>query len=63
MSWPRAAIAASEPILPLILRRDRLPALAGLVGVTALAWLYLLWMAHAMPGDMAGMRRRHGRCR
>jgi predicted metal-binding membrane protein len=47
-------MAASEPILPLILRRDRLPAVVGLVGVTALAWLYLLWMAHAMP-DMAGM--------
>jgi predicted metal-binding membrane protein len=47
-------MAAREPILPLILRRDRLPAVAGLVGVTALAWLYLGWMTHAMP-EMAGM--------
>jgi predicted metal-binding membrane protein len=54
VSRPRATIAASEPILPLILRRDRLPAVVGLVGVTALAWLYLLWMAHGMR-DMAGM--------
>jgi len=55
-------MAASEPILPLILRRDRLPALAGLLGITVLAWLYLVWMAHAMDGmaahggaGMAGM--------
>jgi predicted metal-binding membrane protein len=50
-------MVAREPILPLILRRDRLPAVAGLVGVTALAWLYLGWMAHAMPemADLAQM--------
>ena len=38
-------MAASEPILPLILRRDRLPVVVGLVGVTVLAWLYLAWVA------------------
>jgi predicted metal-binding membrane protein len=54
VSRPKATITASGPILPLILRRDRLPAVVGLVGVTALAWLYLLWMAHGMR-DMAGM--------
>ena len=54
MSRPRASVAPSEPILPLILRRDRLPAIVGLVGVTALAWLYLVRMAHDMAG-MGGM--------
>ena len=43
-----------QAILPLILRRDRLPAFLGLIGVAALAWLYLVWMAGAMPG-MGGM--------
>ena len=50
MSRPNAVMAASEPILPLILRRDRLPAVVGLVGVTVLAWLYLAWVAHAVAG-------------
>ena len=31
-----------------------LPAVIGLIGITVLAWLYLVWMAHAMPG-MGGM--------
>ena len=48
--------ADGQPILPLLLRRDRLPVALGLVGVTVLAWLYLVWMAHAMPGT-AGMAR------
>jgi predicted metal-binding membrane protein len=47
-------IADGEPILPLILRRDRLPALAGVIGVTVLAWLYLVWLAAGMSGDMSG---------
>jgi len=51
---PRASATPSEPILPLILRRDRLPVVVGLVGVSALAWLYLVWMAHHMAG-MTGM--------
>ncbi len=41
-----------QAILPLILRRDRLPTLIGLIGVTVLAWVYLAWMAVAM-GDMS----------
>ena len=49
-----------EAFLPLILRRDRLPAFAGLIGVTVLAWLYLIWLARGMgemagAGDMGGM--------
>ena len=54
MNRPRASATSSEPILPLILRRDRLPVVVGLVGVSALAWLYLVWMAHHMAG-MTGM--------
>jgi predicted metal-binding membrane protein len=46
-------IADREAILPLLLRRDRLPALLGIIGVTVLAWLYLLWLAAGM-GGMAG---------
>jgi predicted metal-binding membrane protein len=51
-----ARMADGEAILPLILRRDRLPAFAGLVGVTVLSWLYLVWLAAGMSdmGDMAG---------
>ena len=41
-------------------RRQRLAVWAGLVGVTVLAWVYLIWMAWAMdmPMDdaMAGVR-------
>jgi predicted metal-binding membrane protein len=54
-------IADREPILPLVLRRDRLPALVGIVGVTVLAWIYLFWLAAGMsdmagmPGEMSGM--------
>src|SRR4051794_2289382 len=51
-----------EAILPLILRRDRLPALLGMIGVAVLAWLYLLWLAAGMDamggvagGEMNGM--------
>jgi predicted metal-binding membrane protein len=47
-------LADREPILPLLLRRDRLPALVGIVGVTVLAWIYLFWLAAGMS-DMAGM--------
>ena len=54
MSRTRVAMADGQGILPLLLRRDRLPVALGLVGVSALAWLYLVWMANAMPG-MAGM--------
>jgi predicted metal-binding membrane protein len=46
-------ITDGEAILPLILRRDRLPALVGMIGVTVLAWIYLFWLAAGM-GDMAG---------
>jgi predicted metal-binding membrane protein len=49
-----ARAADGEAILPLILRRDRLPALIGIVGVTVLAWLYLFWLAAGMS-DMGGM--------
>ena len=49
-----------DAILPLILRRDRLPALAGLAGVTVLAWLYLIWLtagtgSSTAGGNMSGM--------
>ena len=54
MSGSRAIAGDGEPLLPLILKRDRLPAVVGLIGVTVLAWLYLVWMAYAMPG-MGGM--------
>jgi predicted metal-binding membrane protein len=50
--------ADGEAILPLILRRDRLPTLVGIIGVTVLAWLYLFWLAagmSGMAGDMTGM--------
>ncbi|HSA83158.1 MAG TPA: DUF2182 domain-containing protein [Geminicoccaceae bacterium] len=53
MNRPNASVAQRAPILPLILRRDRLPAVVGLAGVTALAWLYIAWMARAMP-DVGG---------
>jgi predicted metal-binding membrane protein len=43
-----------EAILPLILRRDRLPALVGLGGLTVLAWIYLVWLAAGMSA-MGGM--------
>jgi predicted metal-binding membrane protein len=43
-----------EPVLPLLLRRDRLPALVGIVGVAALAWTYLVWLTAGIS-DMAGM--------
>jgi predicted metal-binding membrane protein len=43
-----------EAILPLILRRDRLPALVGMIGATVLAWIYLFWLAAGM-GDMGSM--------
>ncbi len=55
-------VAGGEAILPLILRRDRLPALVGMIGVTVLSWLYLFWLAAGMSapgggmaGDMSGM--------
>jgi predicted metal-binding membrane protein len=55
-----ARTAEGEAFLPLILRRDRLPAFVGLIGVTVLAWLYLVWLARGMgemagAGDMGGM--------
>ncbi len=44
----------TEPsALEAVLKRDRLIVLAGLIGVTALAWLYLVDMA---AGGMGGMR-------
>ena len=39
--------------LEAVLRRDRAIVLAGLAGVTALAWLYLVVMAAGMGGGMA----------
>ena len=47
-------MAGQPAILPLLLRRDRLPPLLGLIGVSLLAWAWLVWMA-AMMGGMAGM--------
>jgi predicted metal-binding membrane protein len=36
-----------------VLRRDRIVVAAALAGVTALAWVYVLWLAADM--DMSGM--------
>jgi predicted metal-binding membrane protein len=55
-------MTGQRALLPLLLRRDRLPVLLGLIGVTVLAWAYLVWMALAMggmsgsgaPGGMSG---------
>jgi predicted metal-binding membrane protein len=47
-----------KPLTPLeaMLRRDRLIVLAGLTGVTALAWVYILHLARSMSGmDMTPM--------
>jgi predicted metal-binding membrane protein len=60
MAGNAAARTAEGAFLPLILRRDRLPAFVGLIGVTVLAWLYLVWLARGMgemagAGDMGGM--------
>jgi predicted metal-binding membrane protein len=52
-------MSEQQAILPLILRRDRLPALIGLIGVTILAWAYLVWLVVAM-GDMSGMGQMGG---
>jgi predicted metal-binding membrane protein len=48
-------MSAQQPaILPLLLRRDRLPPLLGLLGVALLAWAYLVWLVLAMEtGDMS----------
>jgi predicted metal-binding membrane protein len=46
--------------LPLagLLRRERLIVLGGLLGVTLLAWFYLVWMAVMMPViDLSAMQR------
>ena len=47
-------MTGQQAILPLLLRRDRLPPFLGLVGVAVLAWAYLVWLVAAM-GDMPGM--------
>jgi predicted metal-binding membrane protein len=42
--------------LDALLRRDRLIIVAGLVALTVLAWVYIVWMASAMEtGQMADM--------
>jgi predicted metal-binding membrane protein len=46
-------MSSQQAILPLLLRRDRLPALVGLIGISVLAWGYLVWLVVAM-GAMAG---------
>jgi predicted metal-binding membrane protein len=52
----------SEPMMrhlsprELMLRRDRLIVLAGLTGIAALAWVYILSVARSMSGmDMGSM--------
>ena len=52
-----------EAFLPLILRRDRLPALVGMIGVTVLAWLYLFWLAAGMRDTGGGMAGDTAPCR
>ena len=44
----------ADSALAAVLRRDRAIVLAALLAVTALAWSYVLWLAHAMS-DMAAM--------
>src|SRR5262245_13826838 len=42
--------------LEVVLRRDRMLVLAGLIGVAALAWVYILYLARTMSGmDMGSM--------
>jgi predicted metal-binding membrane protein len=43
----------APPALETVLRRDRIVVVAALVGLTALAWAYVLWLAADM--DMGGM--------
>jgi len=45
-----------EPPLETVLKRDRAVILAGLAGITVLAWAYMFYLAWAMhPMDMGGM--------
>jgi predicted metal-binding membrane protein len=43
----------SEPMLEVVLRRDRIVVIAALASITALAWAYVLWIAADM--NMGGM--------
>src|SRR5271156_211759 len=43
----------TDAAIEVVLRRDRVVVGAALLVVTALAWAYLLWLAHDM--DMGGM--------
>ncbi len=45
-----------DSALEFVLRRDRAVVLAGLIGVIALAWVYIVLLAPGMDGGMAGMR-------
>src|SRR5258705_3359657 len=46
----------SAPGLESLLRRDRLIVFLALVGLTALAWTYMLWLAGNMPAAIPAMR-------
>src|SRR3970282_1131967 len=41
--------------LEAVLKRDRLIVLSGLAGVSALAWLYLVYLSRGMPDTVMGM--------
>ena len=43
----------TEALLEAVLRRDRITVAVALAALTALAWSYVLWLAHDM--DMGGM--------
>ena len=40
----------SEAALEAVLRRDRAVVVLALAAITILAWIYVLWLANAMPG-------------
>ena len=45
-----AATTTGAGSLESLIKRDRLWVAAGVVGITALAWLYLVWMAAGIAG-------------
>lgn len=46
----------ADSALEYVLKRDRAVVLAGLAGVTALAWVYIVTLAGGMEGGMAGVK-------
>jgi len=60
-STPLPASSSTDPALPdrpleAILKRDRAVILSALAGISVLAWVYMLYLAWAMPSmDMNGM--------